>query len=236
MQSEKGLSIIFVAGAWHNEYHIRPIIPHLESHGYRVVPVTLKTSLRSGANAPTVPDNIDHIYDIIKSEIDAGYDICVVGHSVSGQSCAGALSKYLTTASTAQKASIKHVIFIACFFNAVRACEGLTWYTIDFDTMWADLADPMVFYNDMPAEAAKPFVDALIDNRAQFPPEITDLWRSIPGTYLLCMKDLAIPPQRQVPEAEENGMKLIELDMDHCPYVSRPAELANVMHDVLGSL
>lgn len=228
-------SIIFVAGAWHTEFHVQPIIPYLEAYGYRVVPVKLRTSGRHDP-PPTVQDNIHHIRNILKAEINAGYRVCLLGHSVSGQSVAAAASEFLATASAEERSRLVHIIFIACFLNAIRATEGAQWYTIDFATMWATVSSGYEsFYNNMSRDAAEPFVSALDSNRAQMPPEnIPDLWKTqVKGTYFLCRNDKAILPERQRPEAEENGMRLVELDMDHCPFVSQPKELAEEMHKVL---
>jgi pimeloyl-ACP methyl ester carboxylesterase len=228
-------SIIFVAGAWHTEFHIRPIIPYLEAYGYRVVPTKLRTSDRHDP-PPTIQDNIEHIRDILKAEIEAGYCVCLLGHSVSGQSVAAAASEFLATATAEERSRLLHIIFIACFLDAIRATEGAQWYTIDFVTMWAtgDFAYES-FYNNMSPEAAEPFVAALDSNRAQMPPEnIPNLWKTqVKGTYFLCRNDKAIPPDRQRPEAEENGMRPVELDMDHCPFVSQPKELTEELHKVL---
>lgn len=228
-------SIIFVAGAWHTEFHIQPIIPHLEAYGYRVVPTKLRTSSRHDP-PPTIQDNIKHIRDILKAEIDAGYRVCLLGHSVSGQSVAAAASEFLASATTEERSRLVHIIFIACFLNAIRATEGAQWYTIDFATMWAtvDFAYES-FYNTMSPKAAEPYVAALDSNRAQMPLEnIPNLWKTqVEGTYFLCRNDKAVLPDRQRPEAEENGMRLVELDMDHCPFVSQPRELTEEIHKVL---
>jgi pimeloyl-ACP methyl ester carboxylesterase len=228
-------SIIFVAGAWHTEFHVQPIIPYLEAYGYRVVPVKLRTS-GNHAPPPTIQDNIKHIGEILKAEIDAGYRVGLLGHSVSGQSVAAAASEFLATATAEERSRLFHIIFIACFLNAIRATEGAQWFTIDFATMQATVESPYEsFYNNMSPEAAEPFVAALGSNRAQMPPEnIPDLWKTlVKGTYFLCRNDKAVPPDRQRPEAEENGMHLVELDMDHCPFVSQPKELIEELHKVL---
>jgi pimeloyl-ACP methyl ester carboxylesterase len=228
-------SIIFVAGAWHTEFHVQPILPYLEADGYRVVPVKLRTSGRHDP-LPTIQDNIEHIRDVLKAEINAGYRVCLLGHSVSGQSVAAAGSEFLATATSEEKARLVHIIFIACFLNAIRATEGAQWYTIDYTTLWATVNHAYEsFYNDMAPEDAQPYVAALDCNRGQMPPEnIPDLWKTqVKGTYFLCRKDKAIPPHFQALEAEENGMRLVELDMDHCPFVSKPRELAEELHRAL---
>lgn len=234
MQTTK-TSIIFVAGAWHTEFHVQPIVPYLEDQGYRVVPVKLRTSGHHDP-LPTIQDNIEHIRNVIKAEIDAGYYVCLLGHSLAGQSVAPAASEFLAGATTEEKARLVHIIFIASFLNATRATEGAQWYTTDFTTLWVTVNVAYeTFYNDMTPEAAQPFVAALDSNRAQMPPEnISDLWKTqVKGTYFLCRKDKAVAPHLQILEAKENGMRLVELDMDHCPFVSKPRELAEELHKVL---
>jgi pimeloyl-ACP methyl ester carboxylesterase len=229
-------SIIFVAGAWHTEFHLQPITPYLEAYGYRVVPVKLRTSEGNQEPPPTVQENVQHVKSIIKAEIDAGYSVYLVGHSLSGQSVAAAAGEFLATASPSEAAKIVHIVFIACFLNPTRAMEGADWFTLDFTTLNATLKSPYEsFYNSMTREAAAPFVTALDSCRAQPPPEhISDLWKTqVKGTYFLCKNDTAVLPERQRPEAEDCGMRLVELEADHCPFVSQPREFADELHTVL---
>lgn len=234
------LSIILVVGGWHTTGHAKPVTPYLEEHGYRVVPVALKTSVQHDP-LPDIQDNVDPIVSAMKAETAAGNKICVIGHSVSGQSCVLATNKFLVTATAADKSLYVQLVFIACFLNPMRATADLDWYDIDISTMWAHLRthDEIynVFYNDMPREEAQPFIDMLDSNRAQMPPEnIPDMWKQVKGTYFLCVKDKAIAPENQRTEAKENGMDLVELDMDHCCFVSRPKDFAAAMHKVLENL
>ncbi|OBT49354.1 hypothetical protein VE00_00400 [Pseudogymnoascus sp. WSF 3629] len=228
------ISIIFVAGGWHTEFHLQPITPYLEAYGYRVVPVKLPTSGHHDP-PPSIQANVTHIRAILQTEIDAGYSVCLVGHSVSGQSVALAANEFLASASAEESVRLVHIIFISCFLDGIRATEGSTWFTIDFATMDATVASPYeVFYNSMSPEAAAPFVAALDSNRAEMPPDVGDLWRTkIKGTYFLCRNDKAILPERQRLEAEECGMEIVEIEMDHCPFVSQPGEFAEELHKVL---
>lgn len=200
-----------------------------------MVPIKLRTSGQHDPPA-TIEDNIAHIREILQAEIDAGHRVCLVGHSVSGQSVAAVASEFLASATAEEKSRLFHIVFIACFINAIRATEDAQWYTIDFATMLATVeALYEAFYNNMTREAAEPFVATLDSNRAQMPPDnIPDLWKTqVKGTYFLCKKDNAIPPERQRPEAEESDMRLVEIDMDHCPFVSQPKEFSEELHKAL---
>ena len=231
------ISIVLVAGGWHTEAHCAPVTPYLEKYGYRVVPLKLRTSGKHDP-LPVIQDNVQPIVDTIKAEISAGYKVCLIGHSVSGQSCVLALNSFLSTASPPEKSQIVHLVFISCFLNGMRATAGLDWYTIDFETFWAHLHTPheiyATFYNDMDREAAQPFIDALDMNRAQLPPDdVPETWKEVKGTYFLCLKDKAIAPERQRVEAEGSGMRVVEVEMDHCAFVSRPEEFARELHEAL---
>jgi pimeloyl-ACP methyl ester carboxylesterase len=229
-------SIVFVAGGWHTEFHLKPITPYLESYGYRIVPVKLTTSTSGQSDPPpSIAANVAHIRGILQAEISAGYSVCLVGHSVSGQSVVLAANEFLASASAEESARLVHIVFISCFLNAARATEGLSWFTIDFATMDATVASPYEpFYSGMSAEAAAPFIAALVGNRAEMPPaDYGDLWRGVKGTYFLCKNDKAIAPERQRLEAEESGMRVVEVEMDHCPFVSQPEEFAEELNKAL---
>lgn len=183
----RSFSIILVAGGWHTEEHVKPVTPYLEAHGYRVVPIKLHTSGQHEP-LPVIQDNVAPIVSAIKAEIASGNRVCLIGHSVSGQSCVLAANGFLSVATDTEKANFVHLVFISCFLNGIRATAGLTWYTLDTTDMWAHLRSPdeihSVFYNDMPRAEAEPFIDTLDSNRAQLPPEnIPEAWKQVKGTY-----------------------------------------------------
>lgn len=234
------LSLILVAGGWHTEEHVKPVTPHLEKHGYEVVPLKLQTSGQQDP-LPVIQDNVAPIVSAIKAEIASGNKVCLVGHSVSGQSCVLAINEFLSTVLETEKAGLVHLVFISCFLNGIRATAGLDWYTIDTSTFWAHLHSHdeiySFFYNDMPRDEAQPFIEMLDSNRAQLPPDnIPETWKSVAGTYFLCLRDQAISPEKQRVEAEESGMRVVEVEMDHCAYVSKPREIAEELHSLLKDL
>ncbi|KAK4508171.1 hypothetical protein PRZ48_001909 [Zasmidium cellare] len=238
-------SIIFVPGAWHSEVHVQPFVGPMEQLEYRVVPVVLESNKR----LVLWDENVKVILHAIQAEVEAGHKVCVVGHSVSGISVVLALSKFFETASAEQKQQIVQVLFIACFFDAIRSTSEIDWYDLNFDTGVPNLGEAKlirpaeeVFYNDMPATEAKPFVAALKMNTAQMPPE--DLVERVKIVragckricYFVCLKDKAIAPKFQRLEAEEAGFEAVEIDQDHCPMVTQPKTLADEFHKVLSTV
>lgn len=237
-----GLTVIFIPGAWHSESHVQPLIEPMDKLGHRVLPVMLESNKRLAS----WDENVKVILQAIQTEIDAGHRICVVGHSISGISVVLALSQFLVSATAEHKLQVVQVLFIACFFDVVRATSKQDWYEIDFDTGVPNLGlantirpTQDVFYNDMPAAEAEPFVAALKMNTAQMPPQgLAERVELVKAgfkrvCYFVCLRDKAIPVEFQRMEAEEAGFQAVEIDLDHCPMVSQPQILANELHKVL---
>lgn len=217
----------------------------MDQLGYRVVPVILESNKRLAS----WDENVKVILRAIQAEVDAGHQLCVVGHSVSGISVVLALSQFLESATAKQKLQIVQVLFVACFFDAVRSTSENDWYDINFDTGVANLGlanlirpAEEVFYNDMPAAEALPFVATLAMNTAEMPPK--DLAERVKIVragfericYFVCLKDKAIPAKFQRMEAEEARFQAIEIDVDHCPMVSQPQTLADELHKILSTV
>ncbi len=54
-------------------------------------------------------------------------------------------------------------------------------------------------------------------------------WRTIPATYVVCSEDRAIDPDAQRAWAAERAADVVEVPFDHCPGVSHPAEIADLL-------
>jgi pimeloyl-ACP methyl ester carboxylesterase len=54
-------------------------------------------------------------------------------------------------------------------------------------------------------------------------------WRDVPSTYVVCEQDLSIKPDFQRAWATERATEFVEVPFDHCPQVSHPAEIADLL-------
>lgn len=54
-------------------------------------------------------------------------------------------------------------------------------------------------------------------------------WRTIPSTYVVCTEDLSIKPDAQRKWATERATDFVEFPFDHCPQVSHPKEIADLL-------
>ncbi|MBZ5602777.1 MAG: alpha/beta hydrolase [Acidobacteriia bacterium] len=58
-------------------------------------------------------------------------------------------------------------------------------------------------------------------------------WPDVPASYIVCADDRTVQPEWSRRAARERlGIEAIELPGGHCPYVSRPAELARVLTEL----
>ncbi len=53
-------------------------------------------------------------------------------------------------------------------------------------------------------------------------------WRNIPSTYVVCAKDMAMPPDLQRNIFAPRATEAIELQADHSPFLSQPAAVAEL--------
>ena len=62
------------------------------------------------------------------------------------------------------------------------------------------------------------------------PPTVTGVaWRTIPSSYVVCTDDRALLPESQRRWARERASDSVELPYDHCPEVSHPVEIAQLL-------
>ena len=96
--------------------------------------------------------------------------------------------------------------------------------------------------SDMPLdEAIKFMASATRHSAASFASPFTyPAYRYIPATYIICEKDLVIPPtfQRQWIERmeQESGRSVSTISMEtgHCPNASAPGELVKAIEKAVG--
>lgn len=69
-------------------------------------------------------------------------------------------------------------------------------------------------------QSLKPFTQA--------PREIA--WHSTPASYVVCTEDLATPPETQRKRVRD-GVRLVEFDAGHHPFLSRPDAFAQTLDD-----
>ena len=86
------------------------------------------------------------------------------------------------------------------------------------------------FYGTCSAEAAAAAVARLCPQRAATlrQPATAAAWRTVPSTYVRCLRDAAVTPAMQDVLASR-CTEVRSLDTDHSPFLCAPAELADIL-------
>jgi pimeloyl-ACP methyl ester carboxylesterase len=91
-----------------------------------------------------------------------------------------------------------------------------------------------IFYADVDPQTAQEAVGqlGLQSFQSVSQPLTKAAWRTIPSTYIICEQDAAIPVFAQ--EAmSQRAQKVLRMDTSHSPFLSRPAELAELLRKEL---
>jgi pimeloyl-ACP methyl ester carboxylesterase len=201
------------------------LVPELDKYGHRAVRAELPTD-------ETRADINLYAEIILKSIPDTSDDVTIVGHSASG---------YFLPLVAAQR-PLKRIVFLAAmvpqigisFLDQFRADPAMfrpDW--IGKDPGRDDAAAIYFLFHDCSPEVAQ----LALTTRIRLPPEKVaseayplQQWPSVASSYIMCSEDRTITPEWSRWAARERlGVQAIEISSGHCPYLSRPAELANVL-------
>jgi len=224
-----------VHGAWHGAWCWERVAPELEARGHRVVAVELPCDDATAT--------FETYADVVVSALEAAgsSDVLVIGHSLGG----------LTIPLVADRRPVRKLIYL----GAVVPMPGSSFaeqLEIEPDTLLPEhrsgISEPdeegrtrwidegvarSVLYADCSAEDAKaaferlrPQAQALFAKPCplnEFPPA--------PSTYVVCSEDRIVNPERGRKVALERlQAELVELPGSHSPFISRPRELADLLH------
>ncbi len=222
-------TFVLVHGAWHGAWCWERLIPELQERGHRAVAMDLPCD----DPAATFEDYADAVVAAIDVE-----DPIVVGHSLSGN----------VLPLVARRAPVRHAVYLCAMIpepgrsqsDQERAggmtdpayLKGLS--RADGCTFWSDhdLARTLL-YQDCEPEAADAAV-ARLRPQAYGPP--TAVWTvdplpAVPSTAIVGSDDRILRPdwsRRVAPQRLHAEVR--ELPGGHSPFLSRPAELADVLH------
>jgi pimeloyl-ACP methyl ester carboxylesterase len=163
--------------------------------------------------------------DAVGAAVGDREDLIVVGHSL------GAFTAPLVCART----PARRLVLIAGMVPAPGETASEWWTTSGYATAERERYDDdmELFYHDVPpalaAEAKTHWRDQT--EKAMEEPWPLGAWPEVPTSYLLCRDDRLLPAgwvRRMV--SERLGIAADELDGGHCPFLSRPEELAERLH------
>jgi pimeloyl-ACP methyl ester carboxylesterase len=98
---------------------------------------------------------------------------------------------------------------------------------IDFEDVWA------FFYHDCDEETAKWAFERLTPAPVEFLMEkvsVPNFWQAdLSRSYVRCLQDRAKPHAMSVEVADRLGVSALAIDASHSPFLSRPAEVAELL-------
>lgn len=225
--------VILVHGAWHGPWVWTEVRQRLSAASVRTLAVDLPSA---GADTATLGDLHDDAEVVRTVVAGAGGPSVVVAHSY------GALP---VTEGVAESKEVAHLVYLAAFMIEPResllglrgGVEPDWWLTsADGRTLLPD--NPQhVFFNDCEPEVAERAAAALVPQRKEvFRQEIVAAaWHRVPSTYVVCEHDNALPPPLQERMAERAGT-VRRLDTGHSAFLSRPADVTEIIQQTLAGI
>ena len=218
-----------VHGSMHGSWCWRDLIPELEARGHRAV----------GPDLPCedVSAGPEDYAECVEAALDGSQDVILVGHSRGGR----------TLPLLAARRPARAMIFLCCVPTGIGEISAEAFadmvtpeYREARTAQRADGARRMqadsarsVFYHDCPPDVAAWAADSLRWQGERRLVEALPLktWPDTPLQVILARHDRAVRFEWALREARRwlGGREPLLLDGDHSPFLSRPAELAELL-------
>lgn len=206
------------------------LVSELEQRGHKTLCVTLP------ADEPAA--SATRYAEVIGESLKDSYNAVVVAHSASG----------LFLPLVPNYAFVSRLVFLAAVIPQVGK-SFLEQYQASPEMLCPDwvgkdptrddaVAMQFLFHDCSPDVARWALTTRRLMNAQRALTEVCPLgrWPTVPSSYILCLEDRTLSPQwwRRVAQ-ERLGQAPVELPAGHCPHVSRPTELADVLAVISGS-
>lgn len=240
---------VLIHGSWHGGWCFDPVAELLRARGHVVAAPTLPGMGGSEAELAAVTLGewgefaAQHCRDL-KAELGGG-PVVLAGHSRGGL--------VVSTAAERDPAVMDALVYICAMMlpSGVSRAEFKTMEEPNpaFDAIIskvhggaATVVDPAragpVFAQLSPPELVAGVLPRLVAEphgpRSEPLALTAERWGSLPRTYVECTADRTIPiaSQRRM-QAMSPGSRVVTLDADHSPYLSRPVDLADVLEGAI---
>lgn len=235
-QRPENWTVILVSGAWHVRFHCEPPTPYFKDAGYNYIPLPLPAA---GGKTSTLEENLSAISSTIASELNKpGQQIAIILQSAAGLIGTEAINRIL--ASQPSAAERIRIIYLAAIFEygpIVTHLASAGHLRIDdkFESFWCDTGYEAFYGDDMTEAEAQPYVEALTFQKmiGATLNLSSEAWRACDLTSVVCLKDKVVPLEWRYKLAEEYGMRIVQMDTGHCPFVTRPREFAEMVDGVV---
>jgi pimeloyl-ACP methyl ester carboxylesterase len=218
-------TVVLVHGAWHDDTCWDLVRADLDARGIPSIAVCLPMS------------TLDVDAEVVRGAIGAqSGDVIVIAHSWGGSP---------VTLGAAGLPQVKHLVYLAAYMieaglpatspTARRETAGRRALVTEAGQVVIDASLAReAFYHDVEERLAQQMITRLRPfATAGFAPVGTDrvaAWRTVPATYVVCLRDRVIHPGDQRIMARHAG-EVVEFDTSHSPFLSRPDLVADLIAD-----
>jgi pimeloyl-ACP methyl ester carboxylesterase len=228
--------LLFVPGAWHGPWAWTPLLPYLPRYDSHLV------DLRSTGSQRPANDDLSADTAAVLDAIDAvsaehpDAPLTVIAHSYGGLPATQAIAAAQSTG-----VRIDRIVYVGAFKLPVGASvlssvggTAPSWWIADADgqAYRADRPEEIFYHDVLPTGRASQAAGNLRpQSTASFAePVSAELPAGIPRTYVILDQDRAIPVAAQVAMAR-GAQRQRHLDTAHAPFLSRPADLAELIRE-----
>lgn len=234
------MRFVLVHGAYHGGWCWDRLVPELEGRGHGALAVDLPI----GDPAAGAGRYADAVAEAIRAA-DLGGDsgLVVVAHSLSG----------LMLPLVPERCRISMMVFLCAFipqpglsFNQQRQAEKIEPEVELTDPGFDDLGNGVwmidlatatqLFFHDAPPGLAGWAGERLRPQAHHIMDEPTPLasWPDVPSASILCRDDHAVDADWARRAARERlGVEAVEMEGGHSPFLTRPAELATILDELV---
>lgn len=225
-----------VHGAWHGSWCWERLVPELQALGHEV----LAPDLPSDDPAATFSDYADVV---VRALAGVSTDVVLVGHSLAGHTVPLVAARrpvralvYLCALLPVPGKSLREAMQEAPDMFVPGSRDGLEVVDDQGTTRWRDESlAKATFFADCPDDLAGWAITRLRPQAVtpyRLPCELDQL-PDVPTTYVVCSEDRIVNPAWSRRAAPSVAGSLVELPGGHSPFLSRPKELAALLHDVV---
>ena len=243
------MRFVLVHGGFHGAWCWSRTIPELEKLGHEAIAIDIPGHGERIHEEATMQGRLDAVLDVLQ-----GGDV-LVGHSGGGLE--------ITRAADAAPQLVSHVVYLAAAlplegrlmqealvyrddggiegdYDVTGMLEHLR-FEDDGSMAFVDVEGAKaLFYHDCDNTTVRWAFDHLTPERAgdtaSTPISVPHFWDSdLPRSFVLCLQDRAQPRWLADVTARRLGVEPLSIDASHSPFLSRPAELANLLVNATGT-
>jgi pimeloyl-ACP methyl ester carboxylesterase len=237
------MRFVLVHGGFHGAWCWERTIPELQRLGHDAIAIDVPGHGDRAHERATMEGRLDAVVSVLEPG-----DV-LVGHSGGGFE--------ITRAADAAPDRVRHVVYLAAalplegrYMHEALAYHDDGTMEADYDVTgmlrylrieddgsmtFADFAGACeLFYNDCDEETARWAFERLTPENAgdtvTTPVSVPRFWEAdLPRSFILCLRDHAQPRWQAEVTARRLGVEPLTIDTSHSPFLSRPAELAQLL-------